>query len=71
MLLVVEEQHSHNLKIDFNAFVNKDFELTNLMFLPSKDTHLKCGILDFQNILDFRNCLDVQNFLDLRIFDIF
>ena len=38
-----------NLKIDFNAFVHKDFELTNLMFLPSKDKHLKCGILDFQS----------------------
>ena len=38
-------------KIDFNwnSFVHKDFELSNLMYLPNKENHLKCGILDFQN----------------------
>ncbi len=40
-------------KLNFNwdSFVHKDFELTNLMYLPHKENHLKCGILDFQNAL--------------------
>ena len=34
---------------NWNSFVHKDFELSNLMYLPNKENHLKCGILDFQN----------------------
>ena len=34
---------------NWNSFVHKDFELSNLMYLPHKENHLKCGILDFQN----------------------
>ena len=37
------------LKFNFNNFVHKDFNLNNLMFLPSRTKHLKCGVLDFQN----------------------
>ena len=39
----------HNLNFHWNSFVHKDFELTNLMYLPKRNGHLKCGILDFQN----------------------
>ena len=38
-----------NLNFNWDSFVHKDFELSNLMHLPSRDGHLKCGILDFQN----------------------
>ena len=38
-----------NLKFDWISFVHKDFELSNLIYLPDKDGHLKCGIIDFQN----------------------
>jgi aminoglycoside/choline kinase family phosphotransferase len=38
-----------NLNFNWNSFVHKDFELINLMYLPQRDGHLKCGILDFQN----------------------
>ena len=37
------------LNFNWNSFVHKDFELSNLMYIPHKDNHLKCGILDFQN----------------------
>ena len=37
------------LNFNWNAFVHKDFELSNLMYLPHRENHLKCGILDFQN----------------------
>ena len=38
-----------NLNFNWDSFVHKDFELSNLMYLPQRDGHLKCGILDFQN----------------------
>ena len=31
------------------SFVHKDFELSNLIYLPKRNNHLKCGIIDFQN----------------------
>jgi len=39
----------NKLNFHWNSFVHKDFELSNLMYLPNKVNHLKCGILDFQN----------------------
>ena len=38
-----------NLNFNWNSFVHKDFELQNLMHLPERKGHLKCGILDYQN----------------------
>jgi len=38
-----------NLNFNWNSFVHKDFELSNLMHLPNRKDHLRCGILDFQN----------------------
>ena len=38
-----------NLNFDWNSFVHKDFELSNLMYLQNRKEHLKCGILDYQN----------------------
>ena len=38
-----------NINFKWDSFVHKDFELTNLMYLPDRVGHLKCGILDFQN----------------------
>ncbi len=37
------------LNFKWDSFVHKDFELSNLMYLPNNQNHLKCGILDFQN----------------------
>ena len=38
-----------NINFNWDSFVHKDFELSNLIYLPEKEGHLKCGILDFQN----------------------
>lgn len=38
-----------NINFNWNSFVHKDFELSNLIYLPKRDGHLKCGIIDFQN----------------------
>ena len=43
------KEHYYNLNFEFDTFVHKDFELTNLMYLPKNTNHLKCGILDFQS----------------------
>jgi aminoglycoside/choline kinase family phosphotransferase len=43
------EKEFENLNFKWNSFVHKDFELSNLMYLPKRNDHLKCGILDFQN----------------------
>ena len=37
------------LSFNWDSFVHKDFELSNLMHLPNRENHLQCGILDFQN----------------------
>ncbi len=38
-----------NLNFNWDSFVHKDFELSNLMHLSQRNGHLKCGILDYQN----------------------
>tara|TARA_B110000438_G_scaffold276252_1_gene297860 strand:+ start:571 stop:1536 length:966 start_codon:yes stop_codon:yes gene_type:complete len=38
-----------NLNFEFNSFIHKDFNINNLIFLPNKKNHLKCGVIDFQN----------------------
>jgi len=42
-------QEFKNLNFNWDSFVHKDFELSNLMYLPKRKGHLKCGIIDFQN----------------------
>ena len=43
------KKYYKKLDFEFNTFVHKDFELTNLIYLPKKNSHLRCGILDFQS----------------------
>lgn len=37
------------LDFNFKYFVHKDFNMNNLIFLPSRKGHLKCGVIDYQN----------------------
>ena len=39
--------YSQNYKM--NNFVHKDFEFVNLFFLDNYESHLQCGIIDFQS----------------------
>ena len=52
----------NKLNFHWNSFVHKDFELSNLMYLPNKVSHLKCGILDFQNAGGFKE----YNYLNFK-----
>ncbi len=47
--LFIWQSEFKNLNFNWNTFVHKDFEFVNLMHLPKRKGHLKCGILDFQN----------------------
>ena len=42
-------QSYKNINFDFCNFVHKDFNINNLILLPLKEGHLKCGVIDFQS----------------------
>ena len=46
---IIWHSEFENLNFNWNSFVHKDFELSNLMYLENRKAHLKCGILDYQN----------------------
>jgi len=47
----------------------KDFNINNLMYLPSRKKHLRCGILDFQSAFWGENCWDLFSLLeDSRVY---
>ena len=46
---IIWHSEFENLNFNWNSFVHKDFELSNLMYLQNRKEHLKCGILDYQN----------------------
>ena len=53
-----------NQKFDFNYFAHKDFEFINLFLLNKNNSHLKCGIIDFQSaFLGFKGW-DLFSFLE-------
>jgi len=53
----------------FDSFVHKDFNMNNLIFLPKKKNHLKCGIIDFQGAFRGFSGWDLFSLLeDSRIF---
>ena len=39
----------HSQNYNMNYFVHKDFEFVNLFFLENYESHLQCGIIDFQS----------------------
>jgi N-acetylmuramate 1-kinase len=46
---IIWHSEFENLNFNWDSFVHKDFELSNLMYLQNRKGHLKCGILDYQN----------------------
>ena len=67
--LLVWSEYFNKFDFNFSNFVHKDFNINNLIFLPSKKNHLKCGIIDFQSAFWGENCWDLFSLLeDSRIF---
>ena len=53
-----------SFEFNFANFVHKDFNINNLIYLPNRKEHLKCGILDFQNAFWGEDCWDIFSLLE-------
>jgi len=63
------QKYFYSLSFSFINFTHKDFNINNLIYLPSRKGHLKCGILDFQSAFWGESCWDLFSLLeDSRIF---
>ena len=63
------EKYYESLNFNFNTFVHKDFNMNNLLYLPSRAHHYKCGVIDFQNAFWGESCWDLFSLLeDSRIY---
>ena len=59
----------NSLNFDFSNFVHKDFNINNLIYLPSRKDHLRCGLIDFQSAFWGESCWDLFSLLeDSRIY---
>ena len=58
------KKNFYSINSNFNNFVHKDFNINNLMYLPSRKKHLRCGILDFQSAFWGENCWDLFSLLE-------
>ena len=54
----------NSINFDFSHFVHKDFNINNLIYLPSRKEHFKCGVLDFQNAFWGDSCWDLFSLLE-------
>ena len=58
-----------NFDFNFSSFVHKDFNINNLILIPSNKNHLKCGIIDYQGAFWGESCWDLFSLLeDSRIY---
>ena len=58
-----------NTKFKFETFIHKDFNINNLLLLPSKKNHLKCGVIDYQSAFWGESSWDLFSLLeDSRIY---
>ena len=53
-----------DINFEFNSFVHKDFNFNNLILIPNKKNHLKCGVIDFQNAFWGENSWDLFSLLE-------
>ncbi|SVC31605.1 uncharacterized protein METZ01_LOCUS284459, partial [marine metagenome] len=63
------QSYFDSINFNFINFVHKDFNINNLIYLPSRKDHLKCGLLDFQGAFWGECCWDLFSLLeDSRIY---
>ena len=63
------QSYFDSINFNFINFVHKDFNINNLIYLPSRKDHLKCGLLDFQGAFWGESCWDLFSLLeDSRIY---
>lgn len=62
--LFVWSKTFNKFAFEFDNFVHKDFNLNNLIFIPSNKKHLKCGVIDFQNAFWGESSWDLFSLLE-------
>ena len=58
------KSYFESLDLNFTSFVHKDYNFNNLIYLPNKIKHYKCGIIDFQNSFWGEDCWDLFSLLE-------
>ena len=58
------EKKYNNINFSFNSFVHKDYNINNLFFLPNREYHKKCGVIDFQDAFWGEDCWDLFSLLE-------
>ena len=53
-----------NISFEFKSFVHKDFNINNLILIPDKKNHLKCGVIDYQSAFWGDNSWDLFSLLE-------
>jgi len=52
------------INFNFDSFIHKDFNLNNLILIPSRKKHLKCGVIDFQSAFWGESSWDLFSLLE-------
>ena len=52
------------INFEFNNFAHKDFNINNLILIPYKKGHLKCGIIDYQDAFWGESSWDLFSLLE-------
>ena len=58
------KSYFESLDLNFTSFIHKDYNLNNLIYLPNRKKHYKCGIIDFQNSFWGEDCWDLFSLLE-------
>ena len=58
------KSYFESLDLNFTSFIHKDYNLNNLLYLPNREKHYKCGIIDFQNSFWGEDCWDLFSLLE-------
>ena len=53
-----------NFNFEFSNFIHKDFNINNLILLPNKEGHLRCGVIDFQSAFWGESSWDLFSLLE-------
>ena len=61
---IIWHEAFRNFKFQFNKFAHKDFNINNLILLPSKKNYLKCGVIDFQSAFWGESSWDLFSLLE-------
>ena len=62
--IYIWKEEFKKINFEFNSFVHKDYNINNLILLPSRKKHLKCGVIDFQSAFYGESSWDLFSLLE-------